>query len=156
MPSHYRGSPSERRALDTYIKLVRAAQTLLAHVDAEVAKAGITHPQFGVLEALHHLGTLSQGQLCDKLLISAGNATMIVKNLEKRRLVTRERRHGDRRVVEVGLAPEGAALITALMPRVAARVKAALASLKPAEQAQLGLLCKRLGLAVKQADGPRA
>ncbi|NLF76610.1 MAG: MarR family transcriptional regulator, partial [Chloroflexi bacterium] len=73
MPTHYDGTPEERRALDAYIKLQRAADTVLARTTAHLAAHGLTVSQFGALEALYHLGTLSQRDLAQKLLKSTGN-----------------------------------------------------------------------------------
>ena len=42
----------------------------------------MTVSQFGVLEALHHLGPLRQGEISAKLLRSGGNITLVVDNLE--------------------------------------------------------------------------
>jgi MarR family 2-MHQ and catechol resistance regulon transcriptional repressor len=63
MGSHYKGSKKEIRALDTYIKLVRAADTLSAGINMNLLSAGLTESQFNVLDALYHLGPLTQKQL---------------------------------------------------------------------------------------------
>ncbi len=90
MPTHYKGSPDEVLALDTVIKLTRSLNSLQAQLTPYLQKDfGITESQFGVLEALLHLGPLSQGQLCQKILRSGSNVTTVVDNLERDGLVTR-------------------------------------------------------------------
>ena len=103
MPTKYRGTPAETRALNAFIKLMRATDSLASHLTRNLAEHDITMSQFGVLEALLHLGPLSQGDICHKLLLSGSNITTVIDNLEKRALVRRDRRTDDRRVVEVSL-----------------------------------------------------
>ncbi len=61
MPTHYRGSAQERAALDTYIKLMRAADSVTARLDPLMRAAHLTLGQFGTLEALLHLGPSASG-----------------------------------------------------------------------------------------------
>ena len=58
MSTHCRGSKKEIRALDAYIKLMRAAESVTDRTSRHLAAAGLTISQFGVLEALLHLGPL--------------------------------------------------------------------------------------------------
>lgn len=145
MPSHHRGNDAEVRALDTYVKLVRAAESVTARVSPGVEAAGLTMSQFGALEALLHLGPLYQRQLGEKLLKSGGNITMVVDNLEKRGLVRRERGREDRRFISVHLTGEGERLIRGFFPTHAAAITREMSVLTPAEQAELGRLCRKLG-----------
>ena len=84
MPTHYHGTPDEIRALDTWIKLTRAVDSFGARLADAGTCADVTISQFGVLEALHHLGPLRQGEISAKLLRSGGNITLVVDNLEAR------------------------------------------------------------------------
>lgn len=150
MPTHYQGEPEEVRALDALVKLTRAADAVNRRLDGLLAEAHLTASQFGVLEALLHLGQLCQKDLAAKLLKSDGNLTMVLGNLEKRGLVTRTRDPQDKRLLNVQLTVAGRRLIRSLFPRHAANVAAAFSALTPAEQETLGKLSKKLGLA--QAD----
>lgn len=145
MPSHHQGPPAEVLALDAYVKLVRAADSVTARLLPRLGEAGLTESQFGVLEALLHLGPLYQCDLGRKLLKSGGNITMVVGNLERRGLVVRERDPADRRHVRARLTPAGEALIRDLFPCHAAAITAEMAALAPAEQEELGRLCRKLG-----------
>ena len=116
MGTHYNGRAAEVRALDAYIKLARATTSVGVRLSRPLAEAGLTPTQLGVVEALLHLGPLGQRVLGDKLLMSGGNITTVVDNLERRGLVRRERRGDDRRHVTVHLTPEGRRLISRVFP----------------------------------------
>lgn len=146
MPTHYGGTAVERRALDAFIKLMRAAATLEARMGRRLQALGLTESQFGVLEVLYHLGPRHQRELGAKRLTSGGNITMVVDNLERRGLVRRERDLEDRRRVTVHLTAGGRRLVARILPGHVAAIVGALAVLTPAEQDELGRLCKRVGL----------
>lgn len=147
MPTHYRGSAQERTALDAYIKLMRAADSVTARLDPLMRAADLTFGQFGALEALLHRGPLCQRDLGRKLLRSGGNITVVVGNLARRGLVRRHRGRQDRRFVTVTLTDKGRRLIGGIFPRHVRHVVRELGALSPPEQAELGRLCRQLGLA---------
>jgi len=145
MPTHFDGPQGQVLALDTMIKLTRATNSLLARLARRTTHPQLTESQFGTLEALYHLGPMSQTEICGKLLKSGGNTTLVVDNLERHGLVTRQRGEDDRRVVMVALTPQGNQLIATIFPEHAAAVAAEMSVLTPEEQRQLGDLCKKLG-----------
>lgn len=145
MPTHYHGNEREVLALNAFIKLQRAADSLNARLQPELTRAGLTVSQFGVLEALLHLGPMCQKELGKKLLQSGGNITMVINNLEKRQLVKRTRDRHDRRYVQVALTSEGRALISELFPRHARSIAGQMEVLSQSEQESLAGLCRRLG-----------
>jgi MarR family 2-MHQ and catechol resistance regulon transcriptional repressor len=142
----YKRNPTELRALSTYIKLMRASESVTARIHRNLSAIGLTISQLGVLDALYHLGPLSQTEIGKKILKSSGNITMVIDNLEKRGLVRRERRKSDRRYIIVRLTDEGHGLISDIFPPHAAVIAEEMSSLTAAEQAQLGHLCRKLGL----------
>lgn len=152
MPTHFAGEPEEILALDTLIKLTRATNTLLARIAHHNTHPDLTVSQFGTLEAIYHLGTMSQTDICGKLLKSGGNTTLVIDNLEKRDLVRRRRDPNDRRVVMVELTDEGRELIEGIFPGHVQAVTEEMAALTPEEQLQLGDLCKKLGKGVPEPD----
>lgn len=145
MPTHYQGSPDAIRALDAYIKLQRAAETVLAHTTAHLAAHDLTTSQFGVLEALYHLGTLSQRDLAQKLLKSTGNISTVIKHLEQRGLIARVRSAEDTRYMQVSISERGRALIAQIFDRHVQGIVAEMSILSAAEQEQLARLCRKLG-----------
>jgi MarR family 2-MHQ and catechol resistance regulon transcriptional repressor len=152
MPTHFDGAPDQVLALDTMIKLTRATNTLLARLARRNTHADLTESQFGTLEALYHLGPMSQSEICGKLLKSGGNTTLVVDNLEKHGLVARKRDVQDRRVVMVDLTCAGRELIASLFPNHVAAVTEEFSVLTVEEQEQLGALCKKLGKGLEMAQ----
>jgi MarR family 2-MHQ and catechol resistance regulon transcriptional repressor len=132
-------------ALDAYIKLMRAAETVTNRVN-ETLPVGLTVTQFAVLEVLFHLGPLCQGQLAEKLLKSTGNISLVIANLEKAGLIKRMRQPDDLRFVTISLTTRGRTLIAELFPRVANRITSEFSVLTSDEKAELGRLAKKLGL----------
>lgn len=152
MGTKYRGTAEERRALDALIKLTRCTESVLERALAPIAKSRLTTSQFGVLEALHHLGPLCQREIGEKLLRSAGNISLVVRNLESRGLVERRRGTADRRFIEVHLTTAGRRLLETLFPRHVEATVEGFRALSPDEIAELSSLCRKLGLA-NQREG---
>ena len=146
MRGRYRGNKTETRALKTYVKLMRAAESVTARTHRHLSSTGLTISQFAVLEALYQLGPLSQREIGQKILRSSGNITMVIDNLEKSGLVRRERNEADRRFFIVHLTDKGYNLIDKIFPPHAAVIAEDLGALTAAEQDALGRLCKKLGL----------
>jgi MarR family 2-MHQ and catechol resistance regulon transcriptional repressor len=146
MGTHYKGTPEIGQALDAYIKLVRASESVTSRVIRHLNEDGLTVSQFGVLEALFHLGPLSQRELAQKILKSGGNVTMVIDNLEKGGLVKRERDSEDRRLYRITLTPSGRKLIKNIFPRHAEKIASQMNVLTKEELQELGHLCRKLGL----------
>ncbi len=148
MGTHYQGASEERLALDLYIKLSRAADSVNQRVNRHLQDAHLTVSQFGVIEALYHLGPMTPGILCDKILRSTGNLTLVIDNLEKRRLVVRTQNPEDRRSIIIALTPAGKALVEEVFPQHVATIVQEMAVLTPEEQRHLAALCRKLGLQI--------
>lgn len=146
MRKNYRGNKKELRALNTYVKLMRAAESVTARTHRHLSSTGLTISQFAVLEALYQLGPLSQREIGQKILRSSGNITMVIDNLEKNSLVRRVRNDADRRFFIVHLTDKGYNLINKIFPPHAAVIAKDLGVLTAAEQETFGRLCKKLGL----------
>jgi MarR family 2-MHQ and catechol resistance regulon transcriptional repressor len=147
MGTHYQGTLAEQCALDVYIKLSRAAEAVNTRVNQHLKREKLTISQFGVLEAIYHLGPMHQNRLAEKILKSSGNLTLVIDNLEKRGLVTRERDPEDRRCMTIHLTEAGRALIESIFPRHVGIVVQEINVLSMEEQSQLATLCRKLGLA---------
>ena len=143
--THYEGSEEERVALDTFIKLMRASQSVGARMGEHLDEWGLTTSQFGVLEAVYHLGPMHQKEIGEKLLKSGGNITVVVNNLEEQGLVRRQRMASDRRYVHIHLTDEGRELISELMPEHVECIVERFKVLSLDEQRELGRLLRKLG-----------
>jgi len=152
MRNRYLGNKAEIRALNTYVKLMRAAESATTRIHRHLASTGLTISQFAVLEALYHVGPLSQREIGKKILRSSGNITMVIDNLEKNGLVRRKRSEADRRFFIVHLTDKGYHLINKIFPLHASVITRDLGVLTATEQDALGRLCKKLGLREQSKD----
>jgi MarR family 2-MHQ and catechol resistance regulon transcriptional repressor len=146
MSTHFRGTKEEERALDLLVKLTRAAEVVNARINEHLAQADLTVSQFGVMEAVYHLGPLCQKDLAKKILKSSGNISFVIDNLVKRELVERRRSAWDRRFVEIHLTGQGRQLIDDIFPRHVTIVTDEMAFLTAGEQETLAGLSRKLGL----------
>ena len=85
MRREHQGNQKEALALNTYVKLMRSAESITIRIHKHLASAGLTLSQFAVLEALFHLGPLYQREIGQKLLKSSGNITMVSRTRMNRR-----------------------------------------------------------------------
>lgn len=145
MPTHYKGDPKEVLALDTWIKLNRALEALVSQVNQSGTMGGMTPTQFAVVEALYHLGPLPQCQLAARVFKSSGNMTLVVDNLEKLGMVSRQSDAHDRRVSLVALTPLGKETVSKIFPGHAAFIKGLFTVLTSEEQRLLGETLRKLG-----------
>lgn len=155
MGTHHKGTKKEKRALDLFIKLARASESVMAAAGGAAREAGLSPSQFGALETLYHLGPMCQKELGSKMLKSGGNITTVVDNLERRGLARRARDGKDRRYITVSLTPKGSRLIGRLFPRVLEEVVSTVSSLAPAEQEEASRLLRKLGLGAARRRGER-
>ena len=145
MPTHYVGDPTEVLALDTWIKLNRSVDSLVTRVNQSGTMGGLTPTQFAVVEALYHLGPLSQCQLAARVFKSSGNMTLVVDNLEKLGLVSRQPDANDRRVSFVDLTALGKQTVSIIFPQHAAFVTQLFSMLTQDEERTLGEILRKLG-----------
>ena len=145
MPTHFTGSRAELRTLDTFIKLTRCTNSVLARLAERNTIGDLTYSQFAVLEALYHLGPMTQGEVSQKVLKSGSNMTTVIDNLERHGLVRRERDANDRRVIHVHLTEAGSGKLEAVLPGHVAALVEEFSVLSASEQETLGALCKKLG-----------
>ncbi len=149
MATGHRGPEKERIALDTFVKLSRCVDTLASWISRENPfPRRLSAGKFGILEALLHCGSLSQQEICRKVLRSKGNTTAVVDRLEREGLVRRRGIDWDRRKRLIDLTPEGRRLIFAYFPSHARAITRAMGALEREEQIALGRICRKLGLAL--------
>ena len=141
----YHPSQGKRRELRTYVKLMRASSAVTRRLHAYLVDYGLTTSQFGVLDALYHLGPMHQKEIGAKILKTDGNITMVLNNLARRSLIDRENDPCDRRCMTVRLTQEGRQLIETVFPIHVARTERLFACLSKEELNNLGEILKKLG-----------
>ncbi len=142
--------PTRQAALDAYITLRRAGNTIAAKLNRHITDNHLTAGQFGILEALFHLGPLSQQQLAKKILSSKGNITMIIDNLEKQAIVKRTASPHDRRTTIIQLTPQGKKMISKIVPNHLKKIVTMMSVLTVTEMMELKRLCKKVGLSINK------
>lgn len=143
-------SPATRQALDLWVKLARSFAVFNKGAIGHIRSTGLTPSQFTVVECLGHKGGMTLGELSQKMLMSCGNITVVVDNLEKEGLVERLRCENDRRVVYVNLTASGKQCFDAIFPEHAVHIQALASVLSDSEQKQLAGLLKKLGLGLSE------
>lgn len=137
-------------ALTTWVKLARAFSSFNKKSSENIWSFGLTQPQFSVIEALGHLGQLRIGELCNKMLVSPGNMTLVLDNIEKLGYLERVPNKEDRRAIDVRLTSEGKNLFDKIFKLHAEYITKLMSVLTAEEQKILGDILKKLGLAVSK------
>ncbi|HAH50121.1 MAG TPA: MarR family transcriptional regulator [Balneola sp.] len=146
MPTHFSGTKEQKATLNTFIKLMRATESLNQRLCRHLSEANLTVSQFGILEALLHLGAQNQKELGKKLLKSGGNITLVIDNLEKSGLVSRKKDQNDRRALIIELTVQGKSFIEDFFPKHLNKISEEFSILDDKEKAELGRLCKKIGM----------
>jgi MarR family 2-MHQ and catechol resistance regulon transcriptional repressor len=141
--------PAESSALHLWVILSRAHTAVARHAESDVARHGLTIAEFGILEALYHVGPLLLGELQRKILVSSGGVTYLVDRLEERGLVARQPCPNDRRARYATLTPEGKRLVARIFPDHARAIEHAMAGLTRADRERAATLLKSLGRAAE-------
>jgi MarR family transcriptional regulator, 2-MHQ and catechol-resistance regulon repressor len=139
----------EDLALNLWVKLARATASFAKMSTENIRLFGLTEPQFSALECLGHLGPLKLGDLSRKMLVSGGNITCVVDNLEKRDLVKRSRSLEDKRAMYVQLTPDGKKMFDEIFVHHAEFIRRTASVLSEKEQSTLAALLKKLGLGLQ-------
>jgi DNA-binding MarR family transcriptional regulator len=121
----------------SYTNLNRQSQKVLTEYKLTIA-------QFGVLEALYHLGDLKINDIIEKTLSTSGNITVVIKNLEKDHLIERYRDSSDSRVWMICLTKTGEELIKRIFPEHLQQLDQTLKNLDQDEKIALMKLLKKL------------
>jgi len=87
--------------------LYAAARLVVQSYRPYLDRLGVTYPQYMVIRHLHRFGSQTVTQIADQLYLDAGTVTPILKRLEKRDWLTRERSGEDERMVFNRLTPNG-------------------------------------------------
>jgi DNA-binding MarR family transcriptional regulator len=90
--------------------LVTAARNVVSIYRPILEPLGLTHPQYLVMLALWESSPRSLGELADGLAMEPATLSPLVKRLEAQGRLTRSRRAGDERVLEIALTEAGVAL----------------------------------------------
>ena len=139
-------------ALATWVKLARAFSSFNKRSIESIRTFGLTQPQFAVIETIGHLGPLKVGEICNKMLVSGGNMTLVLDNIEKLGFIERVHRLEDRRAILIQLTQKGKDLFDNVFKNHAEHVTKLMSVLSAEEQKTLSGLLKKLGLTVSKPN----
>lgn len=145
MKTHKKYGKKIDLALNTWVKLARAYSSFDKKSVENIRSFGLTQPQFAVIEVLGHLGPQKVGTICEKMLVTGGNMTLVLDNIEKLGYIQRVPSREDRRAIIIELTGKGKELFEKVFPLHAEFLTKQMAVLTYEEQKTLGILLKKLG-----------
>lgn len=107
-----------RRSLP--IALLRAREAVMSHFRPMLARYEVTEQQWRVIRVLAESGTLDASDVADRAFILAPSLTRMIKSLEERGFITRQKDKEDGRRVLLKLAPAGYAILNTVTPDTSA------------------------------------
>ena len=147
MPTKFKGTAKEKRALNAYICLRRSAESALMAASEKLNLGGVTVTQFSILEALYHIGALKPGEIAQKMFMSCGNITYVLDRLVEKGLIDRVPNPKDRRSFVVDLSPNGKTLVEAHLQSYVDKISDIMNVLDLQELNSLRDITRKLGLA---------
>ncbi|HYA28328.1 MAG TPA: MarR family transcriptional regulator [Acidobacteriota bacterium] len=127
-----------------WIRFLRFSLQSHKKLEDDLAKLGLTPPQFYVLATIGYAGGLPFGEIGAKMMVTVSNLTGIVDRLEEKKLVLRKRDEFDRRVVHVVLTEKGAKLYKSTIPLFEKSVEQIFVGLGKSEQKELSAILRKL------------
>ncbi len=140
---HTYGAKADR-AMRTWIETARAFSAVRAKENAFIESKGLTIQQFGVLEALYHMGVLTVGELTRLVLSTPGNMTVVVRNLKEKGLIETKNAEADRRVTVASITEKGSGIIAEIFPEHAKNMEGYFGCLSDEEQDTLSVIMRKL------------
>ncbi|MEW5798383.1 MAG: MarR family transcriptional regulator [Bacteroidota bacterium] len=138
-------------ALSLWVKLSRSFDTMAMLTARDIDRYGLTPPQFSIFETLGHLGPMLVKEIGAKKLMSGGNMTVVIDNLQKQGLVERAACPTDRRATYIKLTVKGQKLFDEAFVQHAKYVEELVwSALNEDEIVQLSALLKKLGITLKE------
>jgi MarR family 2-MHQ and catechol resistance regulon transcriptional repressor len=136
---------NSREGVALWLLLWRTTKALEVYARRSVEATGLCLSDFGVLEALLHIGPLPVTSFGQKILVSSGSVTAAVDRLERNGLVERVDAAKDRRSRIVHLTIKGSELIRGLFEAHARDMEQAFSLLSGPERDALAGLLRKLG-----------
>ncbi len=151
MPTKFEGTEIEKKALNAYINLLRASESITHEFDLKLqSEDGMTMSELGILEALKHFGALQPKDICLKILKTKGNVSFHLKSLLAKKWIKKNQIKLDARAYSVSLTKEGKKKIVKAFKSHANRILERFSILTMDEQELLRNLCRKVG---KQISG---
>lgn len=131
--------------MKVFIGMSRVMKSITRESDKLFGTFDLTRGQFAVLEVLYHKGAMSIGRVADRILTTSGNIPVIIRNLEKRELLTKHRDEYDKRKWNLKLTGAGRELVSRVYPLNEEIIKRHMAMFSADEQRMMVNCFKRIG-----------
>jgi len=115
----------------------RLDHMLSRRIRDSIAPMGITAAQYTALSVFRKHGQLSNAQLAERSMVSPQSANEMVKTMEQRGWIARKSPSNHGRIIQIGLTPEGLALLKKCDAAVVEVESAMLAEIGGTEQGAL-------------------
>ena len=131
--------PFPSKEQEAAVTLLRTADVVRRHLGSVISLRGITLQQYNVLRILRGAGGegLPTLEIAARMIEAAPGITRLLERLEKKKLVSRTRRHDDLRCVDCHITPAGTALLASLDAPVRAAAGDAFLNVNKMELVQL-------------------
>lgn len=133
--------PQPTTALTPEEQIVASLRRIIRAVDLYSRKlmdqSGLTGPQLAALKEIHRQGPVTAGSIAKAIHLSQGTVTGILRRLESRGLITRERGELDRRTTLINITPKGQSVLSQAPSLLQDNFLERLAGLETWEQTQI-------------------
>lgn len=143
--------PWDNPRFRNWVAVARACHSVERALAVALQPLDLKPAQLDVLMNLYRHPGMSQHDLARRLLVGRSNITMLLPQLEERRLLRREADEKDKRVWRLSLTDEGEALLASALVIHTALIEKAMSQSSPAECDLLGEQMRRVAEALKNA-----
>ncbi|KAF0092553.1 MAG: MarR family transcriptional regulator [Fusobacteria bacterium] len=130
--------------LKLLIALTRTTQAVHKRSGNIFEQGGLTTAQFSVLEALYHKGEMTISEIMKTILSTPGNMTVVIKNLEKEKHITKKENPEDKRATLIRITEKGNKLIENIFPKHIKDLEDCFSTLSSEEKENIIKLLKKL------------
>ncbi|MDR0579464.1 MAG: MarR family transcriptional regulator [Campylobacteraceae bacterium] len=122
-----------KKSMQTWIQLIRAFQKIRSYELLYINQNHLTMNQFEILEVLYHRGDMPISTITKLISSTPGNVTVVVKNLQRDKLVEIGSNKNDKRERIVSITPVGQEKIGAMFERHSQNLKSCFEALSDDE-----------------------
>ncbi len=148
-PGRRRSTTAIPEIINGLRRIVRALELFSGEVKRDF---GLTAPQLWALKTLEQNGPLTVGELATHLLVHQSTVSLLIKRLERRGLVRRERQQEDRRFVRIELTDRAVAICRHAPAPAQGRLLHSLGRMSPTRLARIRQSVHDLTLAMEAED----
>lgn len=142
--------PWDNPRFRNWVAVAKACHSMERALGSALQPHGLKPAQLDVLMNLYRHPGMSQHDLARKLLVGRSNITMLLPQLEKRELVSREVDGKDRRIMRLTLTAGGEALLLEALKSYGALIEKAMSASTPEQCDMIGAHMLRVADALKE------